>query len=86
MPRDARQACRQLACRQLRAVSSHALWACRVGAPDPLLGCLLGPAGEQLWAFTLAGLDVVAFVMVMRGQFRKKRPHLPRWAIVDDED
>ena len=56
------------------------------GLAAGLVVCLLGPAGEQLWAFTLAGLDVVAFVMVMRGQFRKKRPHLPRWAIVDDED
>ena len=56
------------------------------GLTAGLVVCLLGPAGEQLWAFTLAGLDVVAFVMVMRGQFRKKRPHLPRWAIVDDED
>jgi hypothetical protein len=56
------------------------------GLAAGLVVCLLGPAGEQLWAFTLAGLDVVAFVVVMRGQFRKKRPHLPRWAIVDDED
>jgi len=56
------------------------------GLTAGLVVCLLGPAGEQLWAFTLAGLDVVAFVMVMRGQVRKKRPHLPRWAIVDDED
>ncbi len=56
------------------------------GLAAGLVVCLLGPAGEQLWAFTLAGLDVVAFVMVMRGQFTKKRPHLPRWAIVDDED
>jgi hypothetical protein len=56
------------------------------GLAAGLVVCLLGPAGEQLWAFTLAGLDVVAFVMVMRGQFTKKRPHLPRWAIVDDAD
>jgi hypothetical protein len=56
------------------------------GLSAGLVVCLLGPAGEQLWAFTLAGLDAVAFVMVMRGQFRTKRPHLPRWAIVDDED
>ncbi|ARN82662.1 hypothetical protein [Methylocystis bryophila] len=56
------------------------------GLSAGLVVCLLGPAGEQLWAFTLEGLAVVAFVMVMRGQFGKKRPHLPRWAIVDDED
>jgi hypothetical protein len=56
------------------------------GLSAGLVVCQLGPAGEQLWAFTLAGLAVVAFVMVMRGQFTKKRPHLPRWAIVDDED
>ena len=43
-----------------------------------LVICLLGPAAEQLWAFTLAGLDAIAYVLVIRGQFRKKRPHLPR--------
>lgn len=48
--------------------------------------CLTGPAAEQLWAFTLAGLDAIAYVMVMRGQFRKKRPHLPKWAVDDDEE
>jgi hypothetical protein len=48
--------------------------------------CLTGPAAEQLWAFTLAGLDAIAFVVVMRGQIRKERPHLPKWAIVDDEE
>ncbi|QGM45911.1 hypothetical protein [Methylocystis heyeri] len=39
--------------------------------------CLLGPAAEQLWAFTLAGLDAIAYVLVIRGQFRKKRPQVP---------
>jgi hypothetical protein len=48
--------------------------------------CLTGPAGEQLWALTLAGLTAIAYVVVMRGQFRKQRPHLPKWAIPDDED
>lgn len=42
-----------------------------------LMICLLGPAAEQLWAFTLAGLDAIAYVLVIRGQFRKKRPRLP---------
>ncbi len=39
--------------------------------------CLLGPAAEQLWWVTLAGLDAIAFALVMRGQFRKRRPILP---------
>lgn len=39
--------------------------------------CLLGPAAEQLWWLTLAGLDAIAFALVMRGQFRKRRPVLP---------
>lgn len=39
--------------------------------------CLLGPAAEQLWWLTLAGLDAIAFTLVMRGQFRKRRPVLP---------
>jgi hypothetical protein len=39
--------------------------------------CLLGPAAEQLWWLTLAGLDAIAFTLVMRGQFRKRRPRLP---------
>jgi hypothetical protein len=30
-----------------------------------------------LWAFTLAGLDAIAYVLVIRGQFRKKRPRVP---------
>ena len=39
--------------------------------------CLLGPAAEQLWWLTLAGLDAIAFALVMRGQFRKRRPRVP---------
>ncbi|PPD46138.1 MAG: hypothetical protein CTY15_01820 [Methylocystis sp.] len=39
--------------------------------------CLLGPAASQLWWLTLAGLDAIAFALVMRGQFRKRRPVLP---------
>ncbi len=39
--------------------------------------CILGPAAEQLWWLTLAGLDAIAFALVMRGQFRKRRPVLP---------
>lgn len=39
--------------------------------------CLLGPAAAQLWWLTLAGLDAIAFTLVMRGQFRKRRPRLP---------
>ncbi|MGJ0507265.1 MAG: hypothetical protein ACR652_09035 [Methylocystis sp.] len=39
--------------------------------------CLLGPAAEQLWWLTLAGLDAIAFALVMRGQFRKRRPVVP---------
>jgi hypothetical protein len=38
---------------------------------------VLGPAAEQLWWLTLAGLDAIAFALVMRGQFRKRRPRLP---------
>lgn len=40
--------------------------------------CLMGPAAEQLWWLTLAGLDVIAFALVARGQFRKRRPQLPK--------
>jgi hypothetical protein len=36
-----------------------------------------GPAAEQLWWLTLAGMDAIAFALVMRGQFRKRRPSLP---------
>ncbi|HEY8126553.1 MAG TPA: hypothetical protein VIF88_14170 [Methylocystis sp.] len=39
--------------------------------------CLFGPAAEQLWWLTLAGLDAIAFTLVLRGQFRKRRPRLP---------
>lgn len=39
--------------------------------------CLLGPAAEQLWWLTLGGLDAIAYALVMRGQFRKRRPRLP---------
>jgi hypothetical protein len=48
--------------------------------------CLLGPAAEQLWAFTLAGLDAIAYVLVIRGQFRKKRPQVPTsWGLPAQE-
>ncbi|MGD9656020.1 MAG: hypothetical protein AB7U61_00015 [Methylocystis sp.] len=39
--------------------------------------CLFGPAAEQLWWLTLAGLDAIAYALVMRGQFRKRPPRLP---------
>ncbi len=39
--------------------------------------CVTGPAAEQLWWLSLAGLDAIAFALVMRGQFRKERPHAP---------
>jgi hypothetical protein len=39
--------------------------------------CLFGPAAEQLWWLTLAGLDAIAYALVMRGQFRKRLPRLP---------
>ncbi|MBY6240972.1 hypothetical protein [Methylosinus sp. Sm6] len=41
---------------------------------------MLGPAGEQLWWLTLAGLDAIAFALVMKGQFRTRRPYVqPNW-------
>jgi len=39
--------------------------------------CIVGPAAEQLWWFTFAGLDAIAYVLVIRGQFRKRRPRVP---------
>jgi hypothetical protein len=46
---------------------------------------VLGPAAEQLWWLTLAGLDAIAFSLVMRGQFRKRRPSLPsQWSETAD--
>ncbi|ATQ69309.1 hypothetical protein [Methylosinus trichosporium] len=43
---------------------------------------MLGPAGEQLWWLTLAGLDAIAFALVMKGQFRNRRPYVqPNWAV-----
>jgi len=56
------------------------------GLVSGLVVCLLGPAAEQLWAFTLAGLDAIAYVLVIRGQFRKKRPHLPSSWGMDEEN
>ncbi|MGA8170468.1 MAG: hypothetical protein WB816_06505 [Methylocystis sp.] len=50
-----------------------------------LVVCLLGPASEQLWAFTLAGLDAIAYVLVIRAQFRKKRPRVPSTWSVEEE-
>jgi hypothetical protein len=38
---------------------------------------ILGPAAEQLWWLTLIGFDVIAYALVMRGQFRKRRPRVP---------
>ncbi|MBI3275930.1 MAG: hypothetical protein HYZ60_08340, partial [Methylocystis sp.] len=38
---------------------------------------VLGPAAEQLWWLSLAGLDAIAFALVMKGQFRKRRPRVP---------
>lgn len=41
---------------------------------------VLGPAAEQLWWLTLAGLDAIAFALVMKGQFRTRRPRVqPNW-------
>lgn len=49
--------------------------------------CVLGPAAEQLWWLTLAGLDAIAFALVMRGQFRKRRPRLPAsWGGANAQD
>jgi hypothetical protein len=46
---------------------------------------VLGPAAEQLWWLTIAGLDAIAFALVMRGQFRKSRPSLPsQWRDAPD--
>ncbi|HXY59815.1 MAG TPA: hypothetical protein VEH76_14700 [Methylocystis sp.] len=42
-----------------------------------LVVAMLGPAAEQLWAVTAAGLAAIAYVLAMRGQFRKRRPSLP---------
>jgi hypothetical protein len=47
---------------------------------------ITGPAAEQLWWLTLAGLDAIAFALVMRGQFRKRRPSLPAdWGVGAEE-
>lgn len=56
------------------------------GLVSGLVICLLGPAAEQLWAFTLAGLDAIAYVLVIRGQFRKKRPRVPSIWDTDERD
>lgn len=37
---------------------------------------VLGPAAEQLWWLSLAGLDAIAFALVMKGQFRTRRPRV----------
>jgi len=47
------------------------------GLTTGLAICVMGPAAEQLWWVTLTGLDAIAFVLVIRGQFRKNRPLLP---------
>jgi hypothetical protein len=56
------------------------------GLVSGLVICLLGPAAEQLWAFTLAGLDAIAYVLVIRGQFRKKRPRVPSTWDTDEKN
>ncbi len=56
------------------------------GLATGLVISLLGPAGEQLWAFTQAGLVAIAYVLVIRGQFRKKRPQIPAgWTSHEEE-
>lgn len=47
------------------------------GLATALAICFMGPAAEQLWWFTLAGLDAIAFALVVKGQFRKRRPRVP---------
>jgi len=54
------------------------------GVAATLALCVTGPAAEQLWWLTLAGLDALAFVLVMRGQFRKRRPAAPIAAQTSD--
>jgi hypothetical protein len=49
------------------------------GLVTGLVIAALGPAAEQLWAVTAAGLAAIAYILVMRGQFRKRRPHLPAY-------
>jgi hypothetical protein len=52
------------------------------GVATGLTICVLGPAAEQLWWLTLAGLDAIAFALVMKGQFRTRRPSLqPNWTV-----
>jgi hypothetical protein len=47
------------------------------GLVTALVVAALGPAAEQLWAVTAAGLTGIAYILVMRGQFRKRRPLAP---------
>ena len=47
------------------------------GLVTGLAVAMVGPAAEQLWAVTAAGLAAIAYVLAMRGQFRKRRPSLP---------
>ena len=47
------------------------------GLATGLTICVMGPAAEQLWWFTLAGLDAIAYALVVKGQFRKRRPRVP---------
>jgi hypothetical protein len=47
------------------------------GLATGLAICVMGPAAEQLWWVTLSGLDAIAYVLVIRGQFRKRRPMAP---------
>jgi hypothetical protein len=54
------------------------------GLTTGLAICVMGPAAEQLWWVTLIGLDAIAFLLVIRGQFRKNRPALPAsWGAAD---
>lgn len=52
------------------------------GLATGLTICVLGPAAEQLWWLTLAGLDAIAFALVLKGQFRTRRPRVePNWGM-----
>ncbi|WP_018266824.1 hypothetical protein [Methylosinus sp. LW4] len=46
------------------------------GLATGLTICVLGPAAEQLWWLTLAGLNAIAYALVLKGQFRTRRPRL----------
>ncbi len=56
------------------------------GVVTGLVVTFTGPAAEQLWATTAAGLDIIAFVLVIRSQFKKKRPRLPAELLTRDDE